>query len=91
MGLNKHLDNGNLKLTNALVTTGFTQSVHDYSLFTLKKGAEIVIILVYVDNFLITGSDTQMITEAKENLHRQFKLKDLGELKFFLGIYVLRS
>uniref|UniRef100_A0A3Q7H862 Reverse transcriptase Ty1/copia-type domain-containing protein n=1 Tax=Solanum lycopersicum TaxID=4081 RepID=A0A3Q7H862_SOLLC len=50
------------------------------------KGAEIVIILVYVDNFLITGSDTQMITEVKENLHRQFKLKDLGELKFFLGL-----
>ncbi|XP_015159193.1 uncharacterized mitochondrial protein AtMg00810-like [Solanum tuberosum] len=32
-----------------------------------------------------------LITEAKENLHQQFKLKDLGELRYFLGIEVLRS
>ena len=32
-----------------------------------------------------------MINEAKENLDKQFKFKDLGELRFFLGIEVLRS
>lgn len=81
----------NLKLTTALLDVGFNQSAHDYSLCTLKKGPDIVIILVYVDDLLITGSNTQLITEAKDTLHQQFKLKDLGELKYFLGIEVLRS
>ena len=74
-----------------LMTAGFTQSAHDYSFFFLKKDEGLVIILVYVDDLLITGNNEQMITEAKENLHQQFKLKDLGELKYFLGVEVLRS
>ena len=81
----------NLKLTNALLTVGFTQSAHDYSLFTLKRDEGLVIILVYVDDLLITGNNEQMITKAKANLHHQLKLKDIGELKYFLGIEVLRS
>lgn len=48
-------------------------------------------ILVYVDDLLITGDNDSMINEAKGILHQQFKLKDLGELKYFLGIEVLRS
>uniref|UniRef100_A0A3Q7EWA6 Reverse transcriptase Ty1/copia-type domain-containing protein n=1 Tax=Solanum lycopersicum TaxID=4081 RepID=A0A3Q7EWA6_SOLLC len=46
---------------------------------------------IYVDDLLVTGSNTQLITKVKACLHKQFKLKDLGELKFFLGIEVLRS
>ncbi|XP_075076128.1 uncharacterized protein LOC142162910 [Nicotiana tabacum] len=48
---------------------GFVQSTHDYSLFTLKKQRDIVIILVYVNDLLITGSNLQLITEAKQILH----------------------
>ncbi|WMV28790.1 hypothetical protein MTR67_022175 [Solanum verrucosum] len=81
----------NLKLITALLSADFTQSAHDYSLFTLKKNEGLVIVLVYVDDQLITGKNDQMITEAKENLHQQFKLKHLGELRYFLGIEVLRS
>ena len=56
-----------------------------------KKGEDLVIVIVYVDYLLITGSKTQLITKVKACLHRQFKLKDLCELKFLLGIEVLRS
>ncbi|XP_070014697.1 uncharacterized mitochondrial protein AtMg00810-like [Nicotiana sylvestris] len=37
------------------------------------------------------GSNANLIIEAKHALHQKFKLKDLGELKYFLGIEVLRS
>lgn len=47
--------------------------------------------LVYVDDLLITGSNDQFINAAKEALHQEFKLKDLGQLKYFLRIEVLRS
>ncbi|XP_070026407.1 uncharacterized mitochondrial protein AtMg00810-like [Nicotiana sylvestris] len=51
----------------------------------------IVIILIYVDDLIITGSDKDLIEEAKHTLHNNFKVKDLGELKYFLWIEVVRS
>ncbi|XP_070054849.1 uncharacterized mitochondrial protein AtMg00810-like [Nicotiana tomentosiformis] len=70
---------------------GSMQSTYDYSMFTTKSGKDIVMILIYVDDLLLTGSNKDMIDEAKAALHQQFKLKDLGELRYFLGIEVLRS
>ncbi|XP_070034427.1 uncharacterized mitochondrial protein AtMg00810-like [Nicotiana tomentosiformis] len=52
---------------------------------------EVVIILVYVDDLLIKRTSTSLINQAKDILHQKFKVKDLGELKYFLGIEVLRS
>ncbi|XP_018631133.1 uncharacterized mitochondrial protein AtMg00810-like [Nicotiana tomentosiformis] len=56
-----------------------------------KVGHDIVVILIYVDDLLLTGSNLELIKEAKHSLHQQFKVKDLGELRYFLGIEVLRS
>ncbi|XP_033512342.1 uncharacterized mitochondrial protein AtMg00810-like [Nicotiana tomentosiformis] len=50
-----------------------------------------VIILVYVDYLIITGNDQNMISEAKYILQHSFKIKDLGELRFFPGIEIARS
>lgn len=50
-----------------------------------------MIILVYVDDLLITGNETILIQEAKDILNHNFKMKDLGELKFFLGIEFAKS
>ncbi|XP_070012283.1 uncharacterized mitochondrial protein AtMg00810-like [Nicotiana sylvestris] len=53
--------------------------------------ADIVIILVYVDDLLISGSNSSLIQEAKQTLHSNFKMKDLGELRYYLGIKVIIS
>jgi len=50
-----------------------------------------VIVLIYVDDLLITGDSEVLIKETKQVLHQQFKLKDLGQLKYYLGIEILRS
>ena len=82
----------NLKLTTALIQSGFTQSKLDYSLFTKKDTTGgMVIILVYVDDLLITGNNEVLIQEAKDILHHNFKMKNLGELRYFLGIEFARS
>lgn len=57
----------------------------------MKRKGGIVIILVYADDLLIKGNNADLIFEAEQVLHQKFKLKDLGELKYFLGIKVLRS
>uniref|UniRef100_A0A3Q7IHQ8 Reverse transcriptase Ty1/copia-type domain-containing protein n=1 Tax=Solanum lycopersicum TaxID=4081 RepID=A0A3Q7IHQ8_SOLLC len=50
-----------------------------------------VIVLVYVDDLLITGTGIQLIQDTKLMLHSRFKIKDLGELRFFLGIEFARN
>ncbi|XP_042009038.1 uncharacterized protein LOC121757579 [Salvia splendens] len=44
-----------------------------------------------VDDIIITGDDIEEIQNLKENLFKEFEMKDLGALKYFLGIEVLRS
>lgn len=80
----------NIKLTDALVTAGYSQSAYDHSLFTKKEGTNIVVILVYVDDSLITSSTNGVIEEAKKSLHKHFEFKELGDLRYFFGIEFMR-
>lgn len=48
-------------------------------------------LLVYVDDILISGSDLQLIEELKGVLKSHFHLKDLGHLRYFLGLEVVRD
>lgn len=77
----------NIKLCDALVEHGFVQSKFDYSMFSKK--VDIIILLGYVHDSIITGSSRKFVDELKSVLDQNFKLKDIGELRYFLGI--LRS
>ncbi|CAL8998681.1 unnamed protein product [Prunus brigantina] len=79
------------KFTEAVLAAGFIQSKADYSLFTCKKGTSFTALLIYVDDILITGNDQKAISSLKQFLQSRFKIKDLGDLKYFLGIEVSRS
>jgi hypothetical protein len=46
---------------------------------------------VYVDDIIITGDDVVEIRCLKDNLSKQFEVKDLGQLKYFLGLEIARS
>lgn len=81
----------NLKLTTTLIQSDFSQSKLDYSLFTKRNETLIVVILVYIDDLLITDSEEGLIQEVKRILNHNFKMKDLGELKYFLGNEFARS
>ncbi|XP_019253800.1 PREDICTED: uncharacterized protein LOC109232483 [Nicotiana attenuata] len=54
-------------------------------------GKHTIVILVYVDDILLTGPDLMLLEEVKVKLQQAFKMKDLGELKYFLGIEFARS
>lgn len=75
----------------AIQSTGYTQSKANYSLFTRHHGESFIAVLIYVDDIVITGNDLVAIAALKRILHSQFRIKDLGDLKFFLGIEVARS
>lgn len=80
-----------VKFSNALKQYKFTQSHSDNSLFTLHTSTCFVAILVYVDDILVSGSSTELISTVKQYLQTQFKMMDLGPLKYFLSIEVARS
>lgn len=80
-----------MKLTTALQDAGFRQSWSDYSLFVCRSHGSFTALLVYVDDIILAGNDIQHIEATKQLLGKQFKLKDMGKLKYFLGIEVARS
>jgi hypothetical protein len=79
------------KLSDALKTYGFEQSYSYYSLFMLRRRNTELYVLVYVDDIVISGNQSDAIQKFKDYLGHCFHMKDLGKLKYFLGIEVARN
>ena len=79
------------RLKIALLDWGFTNSVSDTSLFHYKINNKLLLALVYVDDILITGEDSNWISKLITNLDSQFSLKTLGAMNYFLGIEAYRN
>lgn len=90
-GLKQASREWNVELTTQLYSYGFTQSAHDHCLFTYTSIDNFVFLLVYVDDVLITGSSLDAIIRVKDYLHSLFTIKDLGDVKYFLGMEFTRS
>ncbi|XP_042460477.1 uncharacterized mitochondrial protein AtMg00810-like [Zingiber officinale] len=76
------------KFRSTLINFSFVQSQYDSSLFLCKTAKGIVLLLVYVDDIVITGSDFVLISQLQEHLQGSFHMKDLGSLHYFLGLEV---
>ncbi|GJW06676.1 putative RNA-directed DNA polymerase [Tanacetum coccineum] len=81
----------NHKLYDTLLEAGFEQSKNDHSLYIKNDNNVSLFLLVYVDDLVITGNSEVEIHKFKTFLNKRFKMKDLGELKYFLGIEVLKT
>ncbi|KAK3040437.1 hypothetical protein RJ639_028686 [Escallonia herrerae] len=79
------------KLSAALRSYGFLQSHADHTLFTYRKGDVFLSVLVYVDDLILAGNNSTACSSFKKYLNDCFKLKDLGPLKYFLGIEAARG
>ena len=79
------------KLSSVLTTVGFKRSNADSSLFVRTGTAGKLVVLVYVDDLIITGDNMDEITKLKHSLQQRFAIKDLGILRYFLGIEMATS
>eukprot|EP00253_Pinus_taeda_P025994 PITA_25994 len=76
------------KMDSYLLSQNFVRCKYDSNVYFLKKIDSLLIIVLYVDDLLITGSSTSAITNIKTALHKQFSMTDMGLLHFFLGLEI---
>ena len=79
------------KFLTVLLEIGFVQSANDHSLFTRSQGYVFLILLVYVDDIIITSNNMAYVTDMKFDLSKLFTVRDLGPLKYFLELEIART
>ncbi|CAJ2638271.1 unnamed protein product [Trifolium pratense] len=80
------------KFTHSMKKQGYIQGQADHTLFTkFSKDGKIVVLIVYVDDIVLTGDDIVEMARVKEKLAFDFEIKDLCSMRYFLGTEVARS
>ena len=78
----------NSKLNEVLIRKGFVRRKSDYAIYYKADMEDRLIIGVYVDDMIITGSNSYKIVEFKENMKQVFKMTHLGIRSSYLGIEI---
>jgi len=79
------------RLTQFLIHQGFKVATSDPSMFVKSTPTSFTILLVYVDDLILAGNSMDEFSQLKNSLHAVFGIKDLGKLKYFLGLEVAHS
>ena len=75
------------RIDNYFTRLGFTRSETDANLYHITVKGKQLIIILYVDVIILTGDD-QLIMSCKEDLVREFEMKYMGLMHYFLGMEV---
>lgn len=78
----------NAKLDDSLSLLGFERSELDHALYRRVEGTNFLLVGVYVDDLIITGTSASIIDRFKTQMHELFQMSDLGLLSYYLGIEV---
>jgi hypothetical protein len=81
----------NAKLDDTLLTLGFQRSPSDHAVYMQHEGNEKLLLGVYVDDLMVTGTSVEAIMHFKDQMQSMFAMSDLGLLSFYLGIEVQQS
>uniref|UniRef100_A0A2N9EQQ9 Reverse transcriptase Ty1/copia-type domain-containing protein n=1 Tax=Fagus sylvatica TaxID=28930 RepID=A0A2N9EQQ9_FAGSY len=76
------------RFSSFLLTLGFVCSSADSSLFIFRSSHHVILLLVYVDDIILTSNHTPSLNALISLLGSKFSMKDLGSLHYFLGIQV---
>jgi hypothetical protein len=79
------------KFSTTISRLGYSISPYDSALFIRRTDRGTILLLLYVDDMIITGDDITGIQELKQFLSQHFEMKDLGPLNYFLGLEISSS
>lgn len=76
------------QLNKCLEKLGFIKCPFEHVVYTKREGDESLIIGVYVDDLLVTGTNVSNIVKFKKEMSNEFEMSDLGKLSHYLGLEV---
>ena len=76
------------RVDDYLQSLGFVKSPSEPTLYVKNSDANLIIVSVYVDDLLVTGSNEKLVDEFKAEMFKAFEMTDLGLLTYFLGMEV---
>lgn len=79
------------KVFNHIKDLGFSQTSSDHTSFLKTSDALLLCVIVYVDDIIISSNNDTEVDLLKSPLKSFFKLRDLGPIKYFLGLEIARS
>ena len=79
------------RFTRAMKGFGYKQCLADHTLFVKHSDHKLTILIVYVDDIVVTGNNPEEIVKLKKDLAQEFEVKDLGPLRYFLGLEFART
>ncbi|KAL9263533.1 Retrovirus-related Pol polyprotein from transposon TNT 1-94-like protein [Drosera capensis] len=77
-----------LKFENFISRSGYKKSDMDPCCYTRHFGLSYIILLLYIDDMLVAGSNMEEINRLKKQLSEEFEMKDLGASKQILGMSI---
>ncbi|GJS61072.1 retrovirus-related pol polyprotein from transposon TNT 1-94 [Tanacetum coccineum] len=78
-------------LSSFLLTQGFSKGMVDSILFINKKGKDILLVQIYVDDIIFASTTTELCDKFSEIMCSKFKMSMMGKISFFLGLHILQS
>ena len=79
------------KFSSTISRLGYIASHYDSTLFLHRTNKDTILLLLYVDDMIITSDDLSGIQEFKDFLSPQFEMKNHGHLNYFLGLKITHS
>ncbi|GJS85709.1 retrovirus-related pol polyprotein from transposon TNT 1-94 [Tanacetum coccineum] len=79
------------KLSNFLVSKGFSKGSIDPTLFITKKGEDIFLVQIYFDDIIFGSTNLKLSKKFEKIMHSKFEMSMIRDLKFFLGIQIHQS
>ncbi len=90
-GLKQSPLNFNSTINEFVESMGFKLCVSDHCLYVRWNGRDVMLLVLYVDNIVVAGSDLAEVEMVKADFKKRFEMKDLGELCHYLGMTIERN
>lgn len=78
----------NARLHRCLKGLGFVRCPQEHDVYTRRKAGEVLVVGIYVDDLIVTGTNVAEIKKFKEQMSTEFDMSDLGLLSYYLGIEI---
>ncbi|KAL4340682.1 hypothetical protein GQ457_08G019310 [Hibiscus cannabinus] len=78
------------RIDEYLTRLGFVKSCTEATLYVKEAKGDIIVVSLYVDDLLVTGSNQLLIRQFKEEMKKGFEMNDLGKMSYFLGMEIVQ-